>query len=226
MHNDKAKSIGNTIFARIFGQTNAENTFKKQDKATILNTQSSVKIGGEAVQRLTVAAKASRNLASVFKCKLCSHPPALFDASLRFQWPHKTVLSDAIWSILTYDFPEITTQGECVLDGAALVQHKPCALGYTINYMWRLYTDYATRKYGEAIVVCDGYEGTSAKDLTNKFEQVQQWKETVDNVLPHDWGWKESNEILSELTYHQLLMNSYRSSDAAARQSVMHMQDT
>jgi hypothetical protein len=85
---DKAKSIGNTILASMYGQTTAEYTFKKRDQAITLSTQSTVKCGGEAVQvnpqllfqRLTVAAKASQDLASVFKYELCSHPPALFDS--------------------------------------------------------------------------------------------------------------------------------------------------
>jgi hypothetical protein len=77
---DKAKHIGNTILASMDGHTTAEYTFKKRDQAITLSTQSTVKIGGEAVQvdafqRLTVAAKASQDLASVFKYELCSHPP-------------------------------------------------------------------------------------------------------------------------------------------------------
>jgi hypothetical protein len=75
---DKAKTIGNTILASMDGQTTAEYTFKKRDQAITLSTQFSVKIGGEAVQvdpqllfqRLIVAAKASRDLASVFKYEL------------------------------------------------------------------------------------------------------------------------------------------------------------
>ncbi|KAJ8391936.1 hypothetical protein AAFF_G00084070 [Aldrovandia affinis] len=51
--------------------------------------------------------------------------------------------------------------------------------------------------------------------------QVQQWKGTVDELLPQEWGWKESDGglSLSRLTYHQLHWNSYGSSDAPARQT-------
>ena len=31
-----------------------------------------------------------------------------------------------------------------------------------------MYTKYVTRKYGEAIVIFDGYEGTSTKDMTHQ----------------------------------------------------------
>ncbi|WAR13717.1 hypothetical protein MAR_003822 [Mya arenaria] len=101
---DKAKTIGNTILARMDGQTIAEFSFKKKDQAIILNPQSSVKIGGE---------------------------------------PHKPVLADAIWDLLTPDLPGITGQVQ-------------------------LYTEYVTRKYGEASVVFDGYEGTSTKNMAHQ----------------------------------------------------------
>ncbi|KAJ8385388.1 hypothetical protein AAFF_G00190090 [Aldrovandia affinis] len=53
------------------------------------------------------------------------------------------------------------------------------------------------------------------------YYQVQQWKGTVDELLPQEWGWKESDGglSLSRLTYHQLHWNSYGSSDAPARQT-------
>ena len=95
------------------GQTTVEYIFKKKDQAFTLSKQSSVIIDGEAVnvdpqllfQRLTVAAKASHYLASVFKYQLCSHPPAPFDTSLLLRQPQKPVLADAIWALLTPDLP-------------------------------------------------------------------------------------------------------------------------
>ena len=113
-----------------------------------LNKQASVMVGGEAVQvdpqllfqRLTVAAKATQYLASVFKYELCSHPPALFDTSLLLRQPHKPVLADAIWALLTPDLPGITGQIQYVLDGGALVQHIPWISGSTYNAICRLYT--------------------------------------------------------------------------------------
>ncbi|WAR08274.1 hypothetical protein MAR_018232 [Mya arenaria] len=72
------------------------------------DARQALKIGEEAVQvdpqilfkRLTVAAKASRDLASVFKYELCSHPKTMFDISLLklLKQPQKPVLADAIFS--------------------------------------------------------------------------------------------------------------------------------
>jgi hypothetical protein len=78
------------------------------------------------------------------------------------------VLADAIWALLTPDLPGITGQVQYVLDGGALVQRIPWTRGSTYYYICRLYTEYVTRKYGEAIVVFDGYEGTSTKDMTHQ----------------------------------------------------------
>ncbi len=151
---EKAKTIGNTILASMDGQTTAEYTFKKRDQAIT----SSVKIGGEEVQvdpqllfqRLTVAAKASRDLASVFKYEMCSHPPALFDTSLLLRQPQKPVLADAIWA-LTADLPGITGQVQYVLDGGALVHRIPWTCGSTYNDIGRLYTEYVTRSMGRQL---------------------------------------------------------------------------
>ncbi|WAR30265.1 hypothetical protein MAR_032807 [Mya arenaria] len=82
-------------------------TIRMKDKATTLSTQFSVKIFGEAIQvdprplfqRLTVTAKASQDLALVFKYELCSHQPALFDTSLLLRWPQKLLTFDEDWPI-------------------------------------------------------------------------------------------------------------------------------
>ncbi|WAR15643.1 LOW QUALITY PROTEIN: hypothetical protein MAR_005748 [Mya arenaria] len=152
------------------GYTIAEYSFKKKDQAITLNIQSSVKIGGVVVQvdpqllfqRLTVAAKASQDLASVFKYELCSHPPALFDTSLLLRQPQKPVLADTIWALLTPDLPGITGQ-VCVGWWSTCSTHPMDTWIYI-----QLHMQYVTRKYGEAIVVFDGYEGTSTKDMTHQ----------------------------------------------------------
>ena len=90
-------------------------------------------IGDEAVQvdpqllfqRLTIAAKASQDLATVFKYELCSHPPSLFDTSKLLRLPQKPMLANAIWALLIPDLFVITGQVQYVLDGGALVQRIP-----------------------------------------------------------------------------------------------------
>ncbi|KAL7395056.1 hypothetical protein ABVT39_009276 [Epinephelus coioides] len=167
---DKAKAIRNTILASMDGQTTAEYTFKKKDQAITMSTKSSVKIDGEAVQvdpqllfqQLTIAAKASQDLASVFKYELCSHPPALFDTFLLLRQPQKPVLADAIWALYTPDLPGVTGHVQYVLDSGALVQCIPWTHGSTYKDICKLYPEYVRRKF-----VFDGYQGTSTKDMTH-----------------------------------------------------------
>ena len=140
-----------------------------------MSTKSSVKIDGEAVQvdpqlvfqRLTIAAKALQDLASVFKYGLYSHPPALFDTFMLLRQPQKPVLADAIWALHTPDLPGVTGHVQYVLDGEALVQHIPWTHGSTYKDICKLYMEYVTRRFGEAVVVFDGYQGTSTKDVTH-----------------------------------------------------------
>ena len=82
--------------------------------------------------------------------------------------PQKPVLANAIWALLIPELPVITGQVQYVLDDGALVQRIPWTRGSTYNDICQLYTDYVRRKYGEAIVVFDGYEGTSTKDMTHQ----------------------------------------------------------
>ena len=55
-----------------------------------------------------------------------------------------------------------------VLDGGALLQRIPWGKGATFKQICSVYTEYVTRKYGNAIVVFDGYQGKSTKDMTQK----------------------------------------------------------
>ena len=104
-------------------------------------------------QRLTIAAKASQDLPSVFKYELCSHPPALFDTSLMLRQPQKPVLAEAIWKLHTPDLSEVTGPVQHVLDGGALIQRIPWTRGSTYMDICKRYGEYVTKHYGEAVVV-------------------------------------------------------------------------
>ncbi|KAJ8377274.1 hypothetical protein AAFF_G00261830 [Aldrovandia affinis] len=205
---DKAKAVGNTILVSMDGQTTAEYTFKKRDQAITMSTKSSVKIDGEAVQmdpqllfqRLTIAAKASQDLASVFKYELCSHPSALFDISLLLRQPQKPVLADAIWALHTPGHVQY------VLDGGALVQRIPWTRGSTYKDICKLYSEYVTRKYGEAVVVFDGYQGTSTKDMTHRRRAGGRVGATVtmDEYMPVTMN---KDEFLANNTNKQQFIN-------------------
>ena len=61
----------------------------------------------------------------------------------------------------------LPTDIQYVLDGGALLHRIPWNKGSTFSEIFKTYSDYVLNKYGEAIVVFDGYEVASTKDLTH-----------------------------------------------------------
>ena len=108
-------------------------------------------------QRLEVTAKAIDDVESIFKCALCSYPPALFDNRLLLREPQKPVLANAIWDLMnTSSLPEIQGRVQYVLDGGALIHRIPWIRGSTYKNM-ELQLSYLI-----------GYEGISTKDMTHQ----------------------------------------------------------
>ena len=98
------------------------------------------------------------------KNELCSYPPALFDSSVLLREPQKPVLANAIWDTLTPNSPVSTGKG------GSLLQCIPWTRGTTYREICTVYTEYVTKKYGEAIIVFDGYGESSTKDMNTKDE--------------------------------------------------------
>ena len=105
--------------------------------------------------RLITVAQTAEELESAFKYELCSYPPALIDSSLQLREAHKPDFADAIWDLLGSDVrADIPNDGQqYVLDGGALVKRIPWSRGSTYRDICHQYTDYVTKKYGDAIVV-------------------------------------------------------------------------
>ena len=179
------KFIGNAILSSMEGTTPAEFTFKRSRQAITLDTKTAVKLDGVAVhqllfQRLTIAAKASDEIEDIFKYELCSYPPALLDSSLLLREPQKPVLANTIWDTLTQNSPVLTGEVQYVLDGGSLLQRIPWTRGTTYRDICTVYTEYVTKKYGEAIVVFDGYGESSTRIWYTKDEL----KVKLESMLP------------------------------------------
>ena len=120
-------------------------------------------------QRLIVACNRSDDLQGSFRYELCSYPVALFNSSLSLRQPQKQVFADATWAKLSSNAtsdPEGDVQH--VLDGGALLHRIPWPRGSaTYQDICGLYCSYATKKYGNAIVVFDGYD-MSTKNMTQQ----------------------------------------------------------
>ena len=179
---DTTVVVGNKILESMNGKTTAEYTFRKKSQVVTLGMKSSVKIDGKDIQidpqllfqrLITVIHQSPDELESAFKHELCSYPAALFDSSLLLREADKPALADAIWNLCERNVSADNLIIPCndiryVLDGGALLQRIPWSRGSTYQDIFNQYTEYVARKYGNAIVVFDGYESTNTKDVTHK----------------------------------------------------------
>ena len=156
------------------GVTPAHFSFKRSDQAITLASKNSVRIEGEKVQidplllfqRLVLAASAA-DLKLAFKYDLEIFPHTLFESVGLMHEPQKSTLAESIWKISQCQKTALPTDVQYVLDGGALLHRIPWNKGSTFSEIFKTYSDYVLNKYGEAIVVFDGYEVASTKDLTH-----------------------------------------------------------
>ena len=104
------------------------------------------------------------------KNELYSYLPTVFDSSLMLLQPNKPVLADAIWA-LTMESSDVSfSQGnlQFVLDGGALIYQTPWPWWSTYRNICALYCNYVDQKYGQTIIVFDGYTRTSTKRMSQQ----------------------------------------------------------
>ena len=120
-------------------------------------------------QRLTTVMQSSDDLELAFKHELCSYPPVLFDSSLLLLEADKPAIADALWKVCENQVPAyIPDDGiQYVLDGGALLQRIPWSHGFTYGDIYCQHIEHVARKYKDAVVVFDGYENMSTKDMTH-----------------------------------------------------------
>ena len=162
---DTAKNVGATILQSIDWKTAAEYTFKKKEQAVTLNTKSSIKIDGDEVK--VDPQLSSRDSSLSHRLQMNLNKPS----SMSYAVTHQLFLMHCSCCenhTGQPDVPEIPADVQYVLDGGALVQRIPWSRGAIYKYIFNTYTEYVMRKYGEAIVAFDGYEGTSTKDINHQ----------------------------------------------------------
>ena len=138
------------------GKNVYELSFVRKRQAITLASRMSV-INNEPVQvdpqlmfqRLSLIAtrETHENPALLFKYKLCSHPPALFDKSSLPRVANKPALADEIWDLVKHEKTVLPTNVYHVIDGGALLQRVPWPRGYTVAAICKLYVDYVKRRY-------------------------------------------------------------------------------
>ena len=177
---DNAKSVGELILAKMIGKTLSEFIPRRVDQC-VLMTARSTRIGDEKhanidpallFQRLlTVASRFEKDECSFFKYELCSHPLALFDKNCQFRNADKHEFAKAIALLANYDplkcFIEHLESVRYVLDGGALLHRIVWKKNETFLDIYDRYYKYIVIKYGDAIIVFDGYTGPSTKDMAH-----------------------------------------------------------
>ena len=153
-------------------------TFRRKQQAITLNDKTCVKFNEDMkvdsqllFQRLLVVGERCDELPLVLKHELCSYPPALFEEPGMMRLANKSLLADAMWNLLGDHPQDPPNCGEVqyVLDGGSLMRWITWLRGTTYRDIYTQYITYVRRRYGNAIVVFDGYEaGTSTKDMTHK----------------------------------------------------------
>ena len=174
---EKARQVGQSILDSMTGKSATEFSFKKSNQVITFSAKSSIKVDGEKIQvdpqllfqRLLIACQSLDDMGAMFQYELCSYPTSLFDSSFTLLKPQKPALADAIWAKLPSDPTGPTGEIQYVLDGGALLHRIPWPQGFpTYKETCDMYCRYVTGKYGDAIVVFDGYSHSSTKDMTHQ----------------------------------------------------------
>ena len=79
----------------------------------------------------------------------------------------KSTLAESIYKMVQCQQTDIPKDIQYVLDGGDLLHKIPWVKGSTYSEISKSYRNYVLSKYGEAIVVFDGYDVASTKDLTH-----------------------------------------------------------
>ena len=169
---EKAREVGQSILDSMTGKPAAEYSFTKSNHDVTFSAKSSIKVNGEMTQvdlqllfqRLIIASQSLDGISSIFKYKLCSYPPSLFDSSLMLLKPQKPVLADAICAKLPSDATGPEGEVQYVLDGGALFHWTHWPRGFPkYREICDKYCRYVAGKYGAAVVVFDGYKQVPQK---------------------------------------------------------------
>ena len=164
------------------------NTASRKNQAVSLSA-SAVKVNNETIQidpqllfqRLIAAGTRNDQLEEIFKIELCSYHPSIFQARYVMRPANKPPLADAIWALMPKDVVGPIGQSLYVLDGGSLVHRIPWQRGTACHDTCRLYINYATRRYGHAIVVFHGcQEELSTKDAARERRTGGRTGSTVD----------------------------------------------
>ena len=82
--------------------------------------------------------------------------------------PKKSSLADRIWNMTQANSAIVPEYSQFVLDGGSLLHRIMWNRGSSFESILNAYANYVNRKYGKPVVVFDGYQGSTIKDMTHK----------------------------------------------------------
>ena len=172
----EGKTVGDRILQSMKGKLVGEYSFKKKHQVINMETKTTVRNTGEDLQvdpqllfqRLVTAGLRCDELIEVFTYELCAFPPALFESKSGMLVAQKASLRAALCAQMKTSSSLPPDPLQYVLDGGALLHRIPWNRGTTWNQIFNQYAHYVTSRYGQAIVVFDGYSDIpSPKDSTH-----------------------------------------------------------
>ena len=73
-----------------------------------------------------------------------------------------------MWNMTKANSATLPEGAQFVLDGGSLLHRIIWNRGSTFESILNAYTNYVNCKYGKPVVVFDGYQGSTIKDMTHK----------------------------------------------------------
>ena len=100
--------------------------------------------------------------------ELSCYPLYLFETAELLHEAQKAAFADSIWINLKQKDPPAPENPRYVLDGGALLYRIPWTCGSSFSTTLQTYADYVNKRYPGSVIVFDGYEEVSTKDMTHR----------------------------------------------------------
>ena len=100
--------------------------------------------------------------------ELSCYPLSLFETAELLHEGQNLTFADRIWINLQQKDPPAPENLRYVLDGGALLYRIPWTRGSSFSTILQTYADYVNKRFPGSVIVFDGYEEVSTKDMTHR----------------------------------------------------------
>ncbi|KAG0713878.1 hypothetical protein GWK47_015218 [Chionoecetes opilio] len=176
----EAQSVGKKILDSMVGQSVAEYKFSQKNQVKTLASATHVKTSSGAqiemdsqrlYQRLLLTGfNGDIPLPDLFRYEMCSFPPSLFDNHVCMRMGDKSEIIHHLLKLV----PESSSATSCdmsmqyILDGGSLLHKFSWPKNASYSEICEMYVRHIKQSYCHALVVFDGYHGSSTKDEAHR----------------------------------------------------------